>query len=328
MIVFFLFSLFFSVSAESLDVFLNKASSEFVYEKKEKEKISFQKAFLSLTAQQVTGFIESRDFITNFFVNFNYPFQESFSLSITQGLNRNYYIKTDPIDKTGLWIRDTVLSLNKVRKFTNSQLSFQFSSSLPVSYYSRLNKVFTLSSLTLNASLNLLSFFEIKEFFGIKEISLFMQPAFNYYFSPPTTPIQRRNREGEIVIQTSGGNLLPQSLFGIRSMGFAFKLSDKFSLSHSVGRWAIKPYRLKRNTENLYDKAYYRHYYSLVLSAKYQVFKPLTLQLAYSHVDRLDKAGQIQKILLFDDQVSSWLISASYRFNQNPFIKKETSYDK
>ena len=319
---FYIFLLPLSVYAksESSDLFLNKASSEFVYEKKEKES-SQKKVSFSLQVQQVTGFIESTDFITNLFARFNYPLKEDLSFSVTQTLNRNYYIKIDSIDKTGLWIQDTVLSLNKIKKFSNSQFSFQLSSSLPVSYYSRLNKVFTVSSFSMNVSLNLFSFFEIKKIFGIEELNLSIQPALNYYFSNPTTPIKKRTREGENIVQTSGGNLLPQSLFGIRNMGLVLKLSDKLSFRSSVGRWAIQPYKLKRKTKSLYDKVYYRHYYSFILSAKYQVFKPLTLQLAYSHVDRLDKGGQIQNYTLFDDQVSSWLVSASYNFNEIPFIK-------
>ena len=312
----FLLLLVFSSVAEekNSDIFLDSASSEFVYEKETKN----QKALLNLTAQQITGFIESTDSITNLSASLTYPIQDKLSFSITQVLNRNYYIKTDEIDNTGLWIQDTVLSLNKTAQwFTDSQFSFGLSSSLPISYYSRLNKVVTVTSLSMNASLKMLPLLKIKSSV-IKELNLFIQPAFRYYLSAPVTPIKKINKKGEQVIQRLGGSPLPQILYGLQNIGVNLKVSDKLSFSSSVGRWNIMPYKVKSKNEfSLYDKKYHKPYYSLSLSAKYQIFKSLGLQLAYSHVDSLNKGGQIQNPVLFDDQVSSWLVSASYSFGKN-----------
>ena len=323
-------NLAYSASEKNSEIFLNKASSEFVYEKEEEKKIQPQKVSLTLKAQQITGFIESSDFITNLSASFVYPIQDSLSFSATQALNRNYYIKTDEIDNTGLWIQDTRLSLNKSFQWIKgSEFAFGLSSSLPISYYSRLNKLYTVSSLSMSGSIKLLSLFGIEKLPAIKEINLFIQPSFNYYFSEAVTPTVKKNKQGELIKQSSGGNLLPQMLFGVKNMGIALKVSDKLSFSSSIGRWAIVPYELPlKNKISLYDDKYYRHYYSLSLSAKYQLFKALGFQIAYSHVDRLDKGGQIQNYVLFDDQVSSWLISAVYSFSKNKdsFFNKSVSY--
>ena len=320
-------NLTYSANEKSSDVFLDKSSAEFVYEKEEK-KTNPQKISLTLKAQQITGFIESTDFITNLSASFNYPIQDSLSFSATQVINRNYYIKTDEIDHTGLWIQDTSLSLNKTFQLVkDSSLAFGVSSSLPISYYSRLNKVYTVSSVFISASIKLLPLFEIEKLPAIKELNLFISPSFNYYFSEPVTPTIKKNKRGNTIKQSSGGNLLPQALFGIRNMGLTLKVLDKLSFSSSVGRWAIIPYKLPKNKISPYDDKYYRHFYSLSLSAKYQVFESLTLQLSYSHVDRIDKGGKIQafeKLPIFDDQVSVWLVSASYSFSKN----KDSSFNK
>ena len=325
-------AVFFSISSysadKSSDTFLDKASSEFVYEKKEEKESRSKKASWTIRANQITGFIESTDYITNLSASFNYPIQESLSFSASQTLNRNYYIKTDEIDSTGLWIQDTVLSLSKTAKWIEgSQFAFGLSSSLPISYYSRLNKVSTVTSLSMSASMKMLPLFKI-ESPVIKELNLFVQPAFRYYFSDPVTPTVRKNKKGELIPQSSGGRLLPQMLFGVQSMGMTLKVSDKWSFSSSVGRWAIVPYKLKhQNKFSPYKgKKYYRHYYSISLSTSYQVFKALSLQLAYSHTDRLDKGGQIQHYVLFDDQISSWLVSAVYSFSKDSLFKKSSAY--
>ena len=311
----FLFLLIFSSVAEgeNSDIFLDNASSEFVYEKETKN----QKALLNLTAQQITGFIESTDSITQLSASLTYPIKNKLSFLITQVLNRNYYIKTDEIDNTGLWIQDTILSLNKQAQwFKDSQFFFDLSSSLPISYYSRLNKVVTKTRLSMNASLNMLPLLKIKSS-AIQKLNFFIQPAFWYYLSAPVTPIEKTNKKGERVIQSLGGSPLPQILYGLQNIGVSLKVSDQLSFSSSVGRWNIIPYKVKSKNEfSLYDKKYHKPYYSLSLSAKYQIFKSLDLQLSYSHVDRLDKGGQIQNPVLFDDQVSTWIVSASYSFGK------------
>ena len=309
------FSIFsYSADEDSSELFLNKASSEFVYETEKKE-LKTQRTSLSLKVQQITGFIESADYITNLSASFNYPIQDSLSFSATQVLTRNYYIKIDEMDTTGLWIQDTVLSLNKtIQWIAGSQFAFSLSSSLPISYHSRLNKVFTVTSFSMNTSIKILPLLKIEKL-AVKELNLFIQSAFRYYFSAPVTPTVRKNKKGESIIQSIGGNPLPQILYGIQNIGIFLKLSEKLSFSSSVGRWNIAPYKSKyKNQISPYDTHYHRPYYSLSVSAEYQAFKSLLLQLAYSHTDRLDRGGQIQNYILFDDQVSSWLISAVYRF--------------
>ena len=303
------------------DLFLDKASSELVYEKEETEaKPEQQKISITLNIQQIAGFIESADSITNLSARFNYLIKDSLSFSATQGLNRNYYIKTDEIDNTGLWIQDTSLSLNKtfLQSIKSVELAFGLSSSLPASYYSRLNKLYTVSSIYMSGSIKLLPLFKVEKLPAIKELNLFINSTFNYYFSEPVTPTFKKTKSEDLIKQSSSGKPLPQMLFGVRNFGLLLKSSDKLSFSGSIGRWAIVPYTLPiENTISPYHDKYYRHYYSLSLSTNYQAFKSLSFRIAYSHTDKLDKAGQIQNYLIFDDQVSAWLISAVYSFSKN-----------
>ena len=316
--VVFISALSYSSEDKDSEFFLDKASSELVYEEDQKESTP-QKLSLSLKAQQITGFIESTDFVTNLSASFNYPIQESLSFSITQSLNRNYYILRDPVDRTGLWWQDTVLSLSKTAKWIyDSQFAFGLSSTLPISYYSRLNKVSTVTALSVSASINILPLFQIKNPV-IKELSFSIAPALRYYFSEPVTSTIK-NKGGRSISQTSGGSPLPRILFGAPSLGMSLKVSDKLSFSSSVGRWAVVPYESEFKSKNkfsLYDRGYFRQYYSISLSAQYRFFKSLSFQLSYSHLDRRDKAGRIQPYTLFDDQVSSWLVSVSYSFSKN-----------
>ena len=184
---------------------LDKASLELTHERSpNKEEAKEVKKRFSSTAgvQQISGFIASSDHISQVFFNGAYQFKEKWSASITQALTRHYFLNPNSNDK-GVWIQDTVLSLN--RKFTDlpykSQLTAGFSSTVPLSYYSQINDILTVSSVYLNWSLKLDSFFNLQSYW-IKNLVFFINPIGRYYFSLYTT-----SRTFE---QSVGGTPLPE----------------------------------------------------------------------------------------------------------------------
>ena len=299
-------------SAETNEA-LDKASLELTHERSLNNKeIKEEKKRFSSTAgfQQVSGFIVSSDHISQFFFNGAYQFKEKWSTSITQALNRHYFLNPNSNDK-GLWIQDTALSLN--RQFTNlpykSQLNAGFSSTLPLSYYSQINDILTVSSVYLNWSLKLDSLFNLQSHW-IKNLVFSIKPIGRYYLSLYTT--------SRTFKQSLGGTPLPEFLLGIQSVGLSLNITDYFSLAGSYGRWVIFPYKTNygRDKSSLYDGYYQRHYYLFSLSGSWIINKKWRTSLSYSHVDRLDRQGRLEMVL-FDDYTSTWALSVSYSFSFN-----------
>ncbi len=316
-LIFFILIFFYGVipylsSAETNEA-LDKASLELTHERSpNKENTKEKTKRFSSTAgfQQVSGFIVSADHVSQFFLNGSYRFKEKWSASITQSLNRHYFLNPNSNDK-GVWIQDMVLSLN--RKFTGlpykSQLNTGLSSTLPFSYYSRVNDIITVSSVYLNWSLKLDPLFNIRSHW-IKNLAVFINPIGRYYFSLYTT--------SRTFKQSLGGTPLPEFLLGIQRVGLSLNITDYFSLAGSYGRWVIFPYKTnyERDKSSQYDSYYQRHYYLLSLSGTWIINNKWKASLSYSHVDRLDRQGRLEMVL-FDDYISTWAMSVSYSFAFN-----------
>lgn len=299
-------------SAETNEA-LDKASLELTHERNPNtEEAKAEKKRFSATAgfQQVNGFIVSADHVSQFLLNGSYRFKEKWSASITQALNRHYFLNPNSNDK-GLWLQDTVLSLN--RRFTDlpykSRLNAGFSSTLPLSYYSQINDILTVSSVQLNWSLKLDPLLNLQSHW-IKNLVVFVNPIGRYYFSLYTT--------SRTFKQSLGGTPLPEFLLGIQGVGVSLGITDHFSLAGSYGRWVIFPYKTGygRDKSSQYDSHYQRHYYLLSLSGSWIINKKWKASLSYSHVDRLDRQGRLEMVL-FDDYISTWAMSVSYSFSFN-----------
>ena len=291
---------------------LDKASVELVYEKDPTTKIKNEKKRFTSTAglQQINGFIVSTDHISQLFFTGAYQFKKNWSVSLTQTLNRHYFLNPNSNDK-GLWIQDTVLSLNK--QFTDlpykSRLNVALSSTLPLSYYSQINGILTVGTASFNWSLKLDPLLNLQSKW-IKNLTVFIKPVARYYVSFYTTS----RTSG----QSLGGTPLPEFLFGIQGLGVSLNITDYFSLAGSFGRWIIFPYKTNytRDTLSPYDDYYQRHYYLFSLAGSWKIRKKWNVSLSYSHVDRLDRQGRLEMVL-FDDYISTWSLSASYSFSFN-----------
>ena len=290
-----------SVKGEGITISSDRDSSLKLSTEKKSKPFNF-----SLGFQQISGFIESADRVTQGFLTGTYRFKESWSLSASQTLNRHYFLNPNSHDK-GLWIQDTIFSLNK--KFTpyKTRLRVGLSSTLPLSYYSNVNDIFTVSTLYLNWGVKLDPYLNLKSAW-FKNLTLFVKPVGRYYLSRYTTS----RTEG----QSLGGTPLPQFLAGVQSMGLSFSVTDRFSFNGAYGRWVIYPYKTQyaRDENSQYDEYYLRHYYLFSFATSWRITKQWSLSLSYSHVDRLDRQGRAE-IVFFDDQVSSWSLSTSYSFS-------------
>ena len=300
---------------------MDKASSELIHDRASFDKIKKEKKRLAFTAgfRQINGFIINADHISQLFFTGTYQFENDWSVALAQFLNRHYFLNPNSNDM-GLWIQDTELSINK--KITNlpykSQLNMQLSSTLPFSYYSQVNDILTVSTAQLNWSLNLNSLLNLQSRWWIKSLSVFISPVIRYYVSLyTTTPTFRESADGITRIeQSTGGSPLPELLFGIPGMGVNIGITNYFFLSGTYGRWVIFPYKTSnpRDISSSYDDYYHRHYYLFSLSGSWKIKKNWNISLSYSHVDRLDRQGRMEVVLL-DDRISTWSLSTSYSFS-------------
>ena len=298
-------------SSPETNTSFDKASAELIYERKPTNK-KVKQRFTSTTGfQQINGFIVSTDHISQLFFTGAYRFKENWSVSITQTLNRHYFLNPNSNDK-GLWIQDTVLSLN--RKFTDlpykSRLNIGLSSTLPLSHYSQINDILTVSTVYFNYSLNLKPLLNLQSKW-VKNLIFFIKPVGRYYMSFYTTTRTEK--------QSLGGTPLPEFLFGIQELGLSLNITDYFSLTGSFGRWIIFPYKItsyERDKYSPYDGYYQRHYYLFSLSGSWNIKKKWNVSLSYSHIDRLDRQGRLEMVL-FDDYISTWALSVAYSFAFN-----------
>jgi len=303
------FSSFFAYSEQKSPI--EEASSELIYKNlsKNNQKAKEKKKINIITSlQQISGFIVSADHISQFYMKGTYYFKDTWSTSIKQSVNRHYFLNPNSNDK-GLWIKDTILSINKNFSFYKNSLSVGLSSTLPISHYSKVNSHLTTSSIYAYWSYPLLPLLNIKSKW-LTGVSVFINPITSYYLSRYTTTPTNN--------QSLGGRPLPQFLIGIESMGLIFKMTDYFSLIGSYGRWLIMPYKTQYIKDNYqYEEHFYKHYYLFYVGGKVNINKNWNMSLSYSHVNRLDKRGR-KEILLFDDRLSNWSISANYSISFNP----------
>lgn len=309
---FFIALSFIFFSPISFSNYLDSASSDLIYEKaptedKNQESEKKHSLLFNMGVQQISGFIVSADHVTQPFFTGSYQFKKLWSASVSQKLNRRFFLNPNSNDQ-GIWIQDTILSLStQLEKLPyDNQLKLALSSTLPLSYASQVKNTFTISTASLNWSWKLDSLFNFRPKW-MKNIVLFATPVFRYYLSPTSTPT---------VGQSSGGNPLPQFLFGVQSMGLSLSITDYFSLNGSFGRWAVSSYKTKyaRDEHSPYTTQHKKHYYLFSLSGTMKIKKQWGLSLSYSHLDRLNKLGY-NRIVLFDNRLSSWSVSAFYSFS-------------
>ena len=227
--------------------YLDEASSNLIYEKaptedsptqrKEEKRFRFDTGF-----QQINGFIVSSDHISQLFFAGTYQFEKSWSVSLTQKLNRHYFLNPNSEDQ-GLWIQDTILSIDT--QFTglpyDSRLKTGLSSTLPLSYDSQVTDLLTVSTVYFNWSLKLDSLLNFQSKW-IKNPVFFIKPVTRYYFSRYTT--------SRTMGQSLGGTPLPEFLLGIQSLGLSLNITDHFSLTGTYGRWLVFPYKTKYKKMN------------------------------------------------------------------------------
>ena len=257
--------------------------------------------------RQVSGFIVSADHISKLFLIGHYRFKKNWALFLAQPIHRHYFLNPNSNDR-GMWVQDTMLSIDRNLPFSkNNQLTVRASSSLPLSYDSRLNGILTASSIDLKWNAGLDSVLDLQTKW-IKNVTFFIRPVFRYYFSLyTTTPTDR---------QSEGGSLLPEWLFGVPEIGISINLTDHFYFKGGYGRWIIFPYQTKyiRDKYSNYKELYQQHYYEFFLSGTWRVNKQWSVALSYRHTDRLDRDGRLETVL-FDDRISTWDLSTSYVFS-------------
>lgn len=299
--------IFVSLSAFSKVNPINKALSEFLYEKDPKiTNKEAEKPFLStVSLGHINGFINSADRINQFSLTGSYRFLEVWSFSISQIINQHYFLNPNSKDK-GIWIQDTTLSFQ--RQFKNPLRKDSFttglSSTLPFSHYSQVNDIWTVSTAYLIWSLKLDSFLKSYKPEWVKNISFSIKPIARYYFSKYTTTPTKK--------QSSGGTPLPQFLIGIQSISLKANITDRFSLNGSYGRWVVSTYTIGHGKYNY--KKYLRHFYLFSFVLGFKVHKQWDLSFSYSHIDRIDKQGRSQ-VFLLDDRFSTWSIATTYSFS-------------
>ncbi len=254
-----------------------------------------------------SGFITSADRAARFFASGSYQLSESLSFSLSQSLNQSFILNPNSGD-TGLWVQDTLLSLQRRFELSSEEsiLTAGLSASLPLSYHSRLNDIYSLGTAYFMWRLKLDPFLKFlpKE---IKSVTFSLKPAARHYFSKYTT--------SPTAGQSDGGAPLPQLLFGIQAAGLSMDITDYFSLSGSYGQWAVSVYDISPAIAARPNyKKRLRHFYILSLAG---VFKPggqWELSLSYSHGERLDQQGRTEAVA-FDKWVSVWAFSLSRSFS-------------
>ena len=206
-------SVCFSVSVFSETNPIDKTVSELIYEKDAETAFDETENPFSSTISlgHNNGFINSADRINQLSLTGSYNFLKSWSFSFSQNLNQHYLLNPESKDK-GLWIQDTLLFLQRQFKKPSLKSSFTagVSSTLPLSHYSQVNDIYTVSTAYLVWSLKLDSFLNPYKPNWIKNITLSIKPIARYYFTEYTTT----PTEG----QSSSGTPLPQFLAGIRSL--------------------------------------------------------------------------------------------------------------
>lgn len=312
--------IFVSLSAFSEINPVDKIVSELFYEKDspitdEKTEKPFSSSF---GIEHINGFINSADRINQFFLIGSYKFLETWSFSLSQNVNQHYFRNPNSNDK-GVWIQDTLFSLKKKFKNPSGKSSFTtgVSSTLPLSYYSQVNDIWTVSTAYFTWRLNLDSFITSYKPDWIKDISFSVKPIARYYFSEYTTT----PTEG----QSLGGVPLPELLMGIQKMSLTANIRDRFSLTGSYGRWWISTYKIANDD---YDyKRYLQHFYFFSFIGSVKIQKHWKLSFSYSHIDRMDKQGRFETVFL-DDRLSTWSLSVVYSLSFENFIKQAFNSNK
>ena len=308
-----LYLVFASLSAFSEEDPVNRALSELIYEKDSKlAGEDSENPFRSTVAfSHINGFIESSDRINRLSLTGSYGFKKTW-FSLAQVINHHYF-RNNSNDK-GVWIQDAILSVQKEFKNflgNDSSVTAGVSSTLPFSHYSQVNDIWTVSTAYLVWSLKLDSFFNVYKPEWIKNITFYIKPIARYYFSEYTTT----PTEG----QSLGGAPLPQFLAGIQNLGLRVNITDRFSLAGSYGRWVASTYKIANDDYNL------RHFYLFLIVGSLKIHKQWNLSFSYSHIDRVDKPGRTEFVVL-DNRLSSWSVTASYSFSFNlPYNKLTTS---
>ena len=313
-----IYSVFFSPTSFSITNPIDKTVSELIYEKgtevpSDKTEKSFSSNF---NLSHINGFINSADRINQLSLTGSYNFLKSWSVSVSQSMNHHYFRNPNSRDK-GLWIQDTLLILQKQFKkpALNSNFTTGVSSSLPFSYYSQVNDIYTVNTAYLIWSLTLDSFLSPYKPTWIKNITFSIKPIVRYYFTEYTTT--------PTIEQSLGGVPLPQFLRGLQNVSLSAHITDRFSLTGTFGRWWISTYTFEfKKTEyndsynNKNYKKYLRHFYLLSLAGSFKIHKQWNISFSYSHVDRIDKQGRTEVVLL-DDRLSTWALSSTYSFSFN-----------
>ena len=186
----------------------------------------------------------------------------------------------------------------------DSLMTAGLSSTLPFSHYSQVNDIWTVSTAYLVWRLKLDSFVSPYKPEWIKNIAFSIKPIARYYFSEYTTTPTKG--------QSLGGTPLPQFLVGVQSIGLRASIRDHFSFTGSYGRWVVSTYKIENDDYNY--KKYLRHFYLLSFVGSFKIHKLWDLSFSYSHIDRVDKKGRVETVLL-DDRFSTWSVSATYAFS-------------
>ena len=293
---------------------IDRAVSELIYEKDaETTPDKTEKPFSStVSLGHNNGFINSSDRINQLSLTGQYNFLKFWSFSLSQNLNQHYLLNPLSKDK-GIWIQDTLLLLQRQFKKPSLKSSFTtgVSSTLPLSHYSQVNDIYTVSTAYLVWSLKLDSFLKSYKPKWIKNITFSVKPIARYYFTEYTTT----PTEG----QSSGGTPLPQFLAGIQSLSLKTNITDRLSLTGTYGQWVVSTYTFefdKKKYSNTNYKKYLRHYYLFSLVGNFKIHKQWNLSFSYSHVDRMDKEGRVEFVFL-DDRLSIWSLSVTYAFSFN-----------
>ena len=314
-----IYSVFFSPAGFSTVNPIDKIISELIYEKgtesaPDKSDKTEKPFFSKINLSYINGFINSADRMNQLSLIGSYKFLKSWSLSVSQSMNHRYFLNPNSRDK-GLWIQDTLLILQKQFKKPSLKSNFTagVSSTLPLSYYSQVNDIYTVSTAYLIWSLTLDSFLSPHKPTWIKNITFSIKPIARYYFTEYTTT--------PTIGQSLGGVPLPQFLGGIQNISLSANITNRFSFIGTFGRWWISTYTFEFDKTEYNDsynnknyKKYLRHYYLLSMAGRFKINKQWNISFAYTHVDRIDKRGRVEVVLL-DDRLSTWALSATYSFS-------------
>ena len=287
----------------------SKAVSDLLYEEDLTPDKTEKPFSLKAGLQYINGFIVSADRIGQFSVAGSYRFLKSWSVSVSQNLNQ-HYLRNPSSQDTGLWIQDTLLSLQRSFSGGENSVTAGVSSTLPLSHYSKVNDIYTLGAAYLIWSLKLHSFLKSRPAW-LKDITFSLKPVARYYFSEYTTTPTKG--------QSAGGTPLPEFLFGVQTAGLTVSVTDRLSFSGSLGRWAVSVYNISPSSASRdpdYKKRL-KHFYLLSFSTAFSFGKKWDMAFSYSHVDRVDKQGRVEATL-FDNRLSSWTLSLSRSFSFDP----------